>query len=441
MATLRIGKKKLFTISMEEGELESEVEVTEPPEGYEENENEVVETANELDQSTTDLDAGLGEMEDLGVVKDQAIKAVEDGDGFSEREAKMAEVSLEGIYERLSYKIPSRRPSLEDYGSKNTRLETTKKFVLSLEADEKSLWERFKAFCAKIKAMIIELWKTVTDQLHRVEKWANDLEKAAGSLGSKAAKSQTIKNSSVANAFCYYGKNIKGSSVVDQLGYQDTLTTNVLGKYEEVLDNIFQITNTEIFAPDNAEKIDPERYKAKLAEAITSGLNKMSSDRVKKDGENWIAGPFINNRSIVFSPTIKGKITTTWEEFNKKKPEVAEELPILSADEMKAICQEVKKLCSTTVTAKKTIDEFGKKIDEINARGSELSKETKSKEEGGWVAKKNKVINEAQSYLTVNINGMNKIANGIPSLNVQAMNKALVYVKSSLDGYSEPKAN
>ena len=61
----------------------------------EENENKVIEDSNDIDKASNDFDYGLNEINRLNIIKDQAVKAVEDGDGFTEREAKMADVSLE----------------------------------------------------------------------------------------------------------------------------------------------------------------------------------------------------------------------------------------------------------------------------------------------------------------------------------------------------------
>ena len=442
---LKIGKRNTFQISMEEDEVNTEVVVTDPPEGYEENENEVVDAANELDQNTSDLDAGLDEMEELGVVKDQAVKAVEEGDGFTEREAEMAEVSLEHLYERLGYNKPTRRPSLEDYGSKNTRLETTKKFVLSLEEDESNLWEKFKAFCEKISSKIADLWKSLTDSLVKTEKWANDLSASIDKMGdTREPRSKEFRDNRISIPFIYYGRDINASNVIKQLTYQEQATKVVFSGFRSLLAESFKVIEDEAFNTINSEG-NPEAYKENVKKVLEKGLSSMSGV-VKKNGNVFVAGPFVDNKSIIFTTGVLGKLGAEWREFTKgeKMDEKAEPnrgkvlidpVPVLSVSEMKSVIDKVKELCNVTRNAKKELDVIVKEIKDVNVKLASLSKQTK--EPGKFLAKKNKVISETRSDLTTNINAFNKIATGIPSLNLQGMTAGLHYVKCSLARYKD----
>ena len=353
----------------------------------------------------------------------------------------MAEVSLEHLYERLGYNKPTRRPSLEDYGSKNTRFETTKKFVLSLEEDESNLWEKFKAFCEKISSKIADLWKSLTDSLVKTEKWANDLSATIDKMGdTRSPRSKEISNPSVVNVFCYYGDKINGSNVLHQLTYQEQATKTIFSGFRSLLAESFKVIEDEAFNTVNSEG-NPEAYKENVKKVLEKGLTSMSSV-VKKNGNVFVAGPFVSNKSLVFSTSVLGQIAAQWREDNKgiKKGEGVDaaktnKIPVLSISEMKNIITKVIEVCKVTSEAKKELDDVVKEIKEVNVKLEGLSKQTK--EPGKFLAKKNKIISETRSDITSNINAFNRIAHGIPSLNLQGMSGALKYVTSSLKSYKD----
>ena len=425
---LKIGKKNTFQISMEEDETNTDVEVTEPPEGYEENEDEVVETANELDQNTSDLDSGLDEMEEFGVIKDQAVKAVNDGDGFSEREAEGAEVSLEHIYRRLGYKKPVSRPSLEDYGSKNSRLETTKKFVLSLEADEKSLWEKFKAFCAKIWDMIVDSIKSIFSNSEKTYKWADELLKAANALKGKTSDTKTISNPAIARAFSSDHVTPNGNDVIKLLTSQQEITSKIFPELNECL-----VESNKLYQDYtvNEDKLSPEALNEKITAVFDNCINKIPSIQRDKEKGTFKAGPFINNKCIVFGTSVKGKLSTSWDNFfdtRDKNPD--KEIPVIQPDQAVTICMDVKKLIETNKKAKEEMDAFKKTLDESVAVMKRIVDSDTSK---------NTSLKTAQANITGTINAIYKINYGLPTLNLLASNKALTYVKASLDVFKSTK--
>ena len=413
---------------MEEDEVNTEVVTTEPPEELQENEDEVVEVTNELDQSTSDFDSGLDEMEDLDVVKDQAVKAVEEGDGFTEREAEMAEVTLESIYERLRYKKPSRRPSLEDYGSKNTRLETTKKLVVSLEADVKSLWEKFKAFCAKIWDMIVDSIKSIFSSSEKTYKWADELLKAANALKGKTSDTKTINNEVIARAFSSDNVTPTGNDVIRLLTSQQEITSKIFPELNQCL-----VESNKLYQDYtvNEDKLSPEALNEKITAVFNNCVDKIPSIQRDKEKGTFKAGPFINNKCIVFGTSVKGKLSISWDNFfdtRDKNPD--KEIPVIQPDQAVTICMDVKKLIEINKKAKEEMDAFKKTLDESVAVMKRIVDSDTSK---------NTSLKTAQANITGTINAIYKINYGLPTLNLLASNKALTYVKASLDVFKSTK--
>ena len=408
----------------------------------EENENKVIEDSNDIDKASNDFDSGLNEINQLSIIKDQAVKAVEDGDGFSEREAKMADVSLEHIYRRLHYKKPVSRPSLEDYKSENSKLETTKRLVVSLEADVKSLWEKFKAYCIKIWDMIIDALVSLFSNIDKSKEWAKKLYKEINTIKDKNINVKTINNSAISRTFFSSNFNIKAENVIFLLNFQKEESESIIKNLGELLWNIFKITEstfseykiirrTEYGKDDNKGDDIANEYKKKVNVSIDESLSNISS--IKRNGDEFKIGPFINNRYIVFNRGLEGKLKSGWEEF-KKLPDLKEEkdIPVLSINEMEDICSSVIELLDSTKETKSIIDKFGKDIKVMN---SELDNLT-VKSAGNWLLPSNTTVNEMQSYISHVINAMYKMAHSMPTLNLLASNKALTYVELSIERYN-----
>lgn len=388
----------------------------------EENENKVIEDSNDIDKASNDFDYGLNEINRLNIIKDQAVKAVEDGDGFTEREAKMADVSLEHIYRRLHYKKPVSRPSLENYKSENIKLETTKRLVVSLEADEKTLWGKFKAFCLKIWNMIVDMLRSLFSSIDKTKKKADDLHQEINSITGKTPTVKTFRNDNIFRAFFFNDDEVKISTLVSLLELQRKETKSIMENLGNLVISITDTTEKYLTQSKNAvdlNKLNLE-YKDDLVKLTNDFLSNISTIQVYH--KEYKIGPFVNNRCVVFNIGVDGKLISNWQEFIKLSGKIELDLPVLNDSEMKNIYKAVIELLDDTKRSKEYIDRFGKAIKDITNDKS-------------WNSQPNSIPKEIYSDTMVIINAMNKMSNALPTLNLVASSKALTYIEDSLEFY------
>jgi hypothetical protein len=165
-----------------------ELEAEDAPKRDEDAELELVQEGGDIDSEMADIDDGLGAVDDaqddietLGDIQDVMEESVEEGEGLSEGAAEMAEIAIESIYRRLGIRNTRPMPSLESFGSSNTRVHATK---IAMEANGEMMLKLKNAAISLIKALvdkIVELWNKLTNwykgQLAKQQDIIKELEK------------------------------------------------------------------------------------------------------------------------------------------------------------------------------------------------------------------------------------------------------------------------
>lgn len=141
-----------------------------------EDSNEVYESSAEIENQSETVNSAVDDIGELSDVKDVMEDSIDKGEGLSSNAAELAAVAVEAICARLG--IEKKRtivPSLESFGSKNSRLTATKIAVEGIGETIEKAWQAIKAFFAKMWANIKSFFKKVWSILVNFKNTAKDL--------------------------------------------------------------------------------------------------------------------------------------------------------------------------------------------------------------------------------------------------------------------------
>jgi hypothetical protein len=126
--------------------------------------DQLVEETSDVADDVTDLadatDATETDMSTLEEIKEVMEESVEKGEGLDETAAKIAEVAIESIYDRIGIKLTtSVVPAMESFGSKNTRLAATNIAIEGITDSLKTAWAAVISAIKRAKDYIVEWFK------------------------------------------------------------------------------------------------------------------------------------------------------------------------------------------------------------------------------------------------------------------------------------------
>lgn len=440
-------KNKGLVFAMEEAELDGvagDVELApEVATEVEAGAAEVAEDSGDIEDFSGAIDGAQSDTESLGDIQDVMAESVESGEGLSEDAAKISEIAIENICTRLGIRSNRVMPSLESFGSKNSRLTATKVAMEGVGDKIKEIWLAIKRAFASVWQKIKDFFAKFFQNTEKVKKYAETLKDKASGLKSAKIKENSIKNSSIANTFNVGGKaNL--ASVESILGNHSNLTNAVLG----VKDSLGIVAGLlESGLRDEAANLDGV---GDAIEKIQKSLLIGGSAETKKDkkGESLIgkAGPFVGGEFYSFTLyRAKGDGNMDIEvSFSRDAPEkkADESVPTLKQAEAVKVCETVIALMNTTDTYKKSQAKieainkaYLKTVDAAIGLADTLAKSSDSN------TKLTSKVNAIRKALT-DMNGLStRLIVLTPSMNVSAAKTALNYVAASLKQYETAKSD
>lgn len=293
------------------------------------NQNVVPESAVEVEQGSAELTSDAGEVEELVAATEEAEAdletveqlqevaedSVEQGEGLSEQSAEIAEIAIESIHARLGI---SRRviPSLESFGSSNSRVAATRIAIEGFKDTVKRIWEAIKAAFArlmdKIKGFFMGLFKN-TDSL---SKHLENLKARVQQMddGMKKDKEE-LSNGNLARAFSV--KKKADMSTVDVIFENSKNLLQGAGKLSETV--YVGVSSIKDLLAKEKSTIDD--FKLRISDlsaniktsmkSVTTAATSIGAGGIERNKEEDIDyyGPFASCRALAFKDIVKEKGT------------------------------------------------------------------------------------------------------------------------------------
>lgn len=378
-------------------------------------------------------------VDDLETDAGTIEETVEAGDGLDEAGASLATESLSRALRKLG--APANMasvPSLESFGSKQSRVTASKialeGFVETIKATWKQIIEGLKSLWTKIWEFFAKFFDNTT----KVADYAKKLkEKVAGMTGKQ--KEAQVKGRAHAQAFGAAGVTVAGISTIfgNHSGVTDGFLTTT-----KALDEISKTVGDAIKSKTSTQDIINGLYAEGLAmgDALVSG-----SGVTKKDGKTEIdgakvktttIGPFLGGATLVMS---FGEIMSVKLEEASKK-DASETSPTLSQKDCGIVIDKTIALMTKTEDFKKkksSIEQASKAM--TGAAEAVLNGATKlaALAENDDVRGKLQVLRKAVSSYG---SQFARLTTMLPAMNVRLGKAALSYVAASVAAHGKEEA-
>lgn len=417
---------------------------------------EIAEGATDLAEGSAEVDQEVAAIESLNLAIEEAEEGAEElegnaevlqesvdsGEGVSEDAAALATECMRNVMRRLQ--LPQRQvvPSLEAFGSKNTRLAVTRVALEGFSDTIKSIWERIKKGIKLVWQKITDFFAKFFDNTEKLTKQATALKKKAASLGSEIKEKQ-IKSKYVSKSFAADNK-VTAAGVVKILNNHKIISSSFVS-------NMNGMSTLVGLANKMAGGSGPDE--AAVAKAVVSfwqdglgGADLVKRETVKdgdKDKDVISAGPFLDNSvlqvGIATSKDGSFEDLTTEVKANEKK-NVSETSDTLKKDEILSVLAAVLTLATSTEEFKKQkskIDGVQKAL--MGAADAALKvadKVTDTSEDNDKIKSGLAVARRLVTKLSA---ANSRLITLLPAWNVRAGKAALTYVSMSINAHGAPK--
>lgn len=442
------NKGLFFRVATEEGE------VTEPttlPEG-----TLVEEVPAEVEADVADLNEAAGKNEDFVESIEDALNEVENledvqevvedslepevpegateapegatGEGLDETAAKMAEIAVESICNRLN--LPMRGKlvaSMEDFGGVKSKVEATKQLAGKVGAYVKQVWEMIKKAVGMAVQKVKEFVTRCLDSNARLEHAAKQMLESINKAAYKDAPDAELADSKVAAAFSLGGKADK--STVDQLLKNTIIVV-------DAAHGILNVGKTIAEAVKNAATDGGKGVEA-IKAAGEHGDKLLSNFEVKVEGEvtKAISPALVGGKQVVMT-TDMGAFTMNVELVSVEGFKAAEKADVLKVADMKAVVQQVLAVTASVAKLKTLVAEVGtfqKMIDSAAAEGLKQAEKAN-------VEVDKEALKLGQKMISAASVGVTKYTNLAPNMAVNAGKQALNYVGASIKAHTKDQA-
>lgn len=276
-----------------------------------ENTAEVAAEVNAVEPEAAELSAGfvavedaVAEAEGLEAVADRVAESIEGGEGLTEGEADVVEMAVEQAFRRLrmSRGAELRALTVENFGSGNSRLASSKLVFEGIGETLKKIWEKIKAAIKGLWQRVLDFFSRSTANLDAVEKEALAIRQRISAVTGSAKGDVT--SGSVLSAFSVNGKC--------------TLTEVKL-----VIENTANLVKMTLGAMDRADDIagklsalasDPSKYRhaeisgiyESIAPTKDKGVKKSKGKGPKTDVFDF--GPFYRGQHLRYQVTLPSDV-------------------------------------------------------------------------------------------------------------------------------------
>lgn len=413
--------------------------------------NEVLENTDAVNDLADDIDDTVEDADTLSNYADAMEEKIEQGEGISEDAAEIAEIAIESIYNRLGIKHEGKvLPSMESFGSTNTRLAATK---ISLEGINDKLASIWKA----IKNALIEMWKKVKeffmkffDNTDRVIKVAKKYKEEVKKLSKAEMKDKELDNKSLANSFSVNGKADLATCV--QILDNHTTMANGVNKAKDTLIKVADKLQLVATRKQSLKDSKVGEDFIEVSKQISGTASKVSTSNTDgKTNHTVTIGPLVKDSSFEIAVSIddESKAATMSSGTIARTSKVVDKVTTLTTAQMVEVLDKVIVTANATGEYKKNLAKFEElnkaiiktadaalvtvsKIESLSSKETDEDKE-KSKEF-------KKALDGNRKLLTSLSSNVSRFMTLIPSLNVSACNAALGYVKASMKAYEVKEA-
>jgi hypothetical protein len=432
------------------------------------------EVSGEVESAVADLNTDAGEVSDLTTAIEDAVAGAEDledlhsvmadsaesGEGLNETGAKVAEIAIESLYNRLGIKARP-MPGLESFGSTQSRATATRVGMEGVMDGIKKVWE-------SIKAAFIAMWNKIKGWYKNLFDANIKLGKEAKEIGATCVSKTTGKKKSAEvldNGSLFEALNISGkvdASTVSTLlsNHSETITIGgaVIDDGVKLVETISPVIESISVAgkAEGADKADHSAIATKVKAAIAAtgaamkstlkDFNAMSNGT--HEGMVSLESPqLVGNKKMIISAAVaSGDAHIDSSVF---KFEVTEFKPagsgkgvchVLTGEEMAKLCKEVEILSGNVDKMKIAQGKLGNFEKAINSLIDKVVKKVSS------LNGQEKFGDEQKSALTIvkrSVTDINSMISGYatqtPKLATTAEKTALNYVSACLKMYVEGK--
>lgn len=144
-----------------------------------------------VDSAIEEAVEGAEQLEEIAQIAEGSL----DNGGMDETSAQLMETAVESIYNRLGV-VTSAKMSLESFGTKGTRVQSTKLAIEGIKETTKAIWD-------KIIAAIKSMWNSISTWFAKLFDAATKMSERAKKIkaGVAAAKDKTAKEAEVSGSF------------------------------------------------------------------------------------------------------------------------------------------------------------------------------------------------------------------------------------------------
>lgn len=443
---------------MEEAQVDAPVEpTTEVPAEVEASVGDAVAGSEEQGDFLTAMEEMVQDIDSLERTKDVMEDSVEgDGAGMDETAAKIADVAIEGIVNRMGFRQRKCIVSTEAFGSVNSRKYATNSAVESVMETIQNAWKVFREAVAKYWQKAVDLFKKYFDANTKVRDASKAMGKTIQSIGDKKSNTTAMENSGVFTAFAT-GGSVTAKSVETILDNHKVVIDQTSAFVKLGVDIINEAKQHVTAIKEAKEGDETTAAKGAAAAWITEflesahakvsrgfqGFKRTSEDAGKNEGMDSVgSGQLVNNQRLIvaFALSTSDSASSVFKcmvvPFDSKAT-TSGNVPVLGSSEMTAIASKVNTLAEATEALKKMQGEVGNFEKSVTGIIDEVIKksgagENFSKETNDGLAKLKRAISDLN-------NALGSFTNQAPKMAVVAGQQALRYIEASLKTYGEAK--
>lgn len=378
--------------------------------------------ADELSQAVTDAGADADTLDQIQQVMSDSVAQ---GEGLSEDAAAIAQVAVEAICKRLGMSSQNVMPSMESFGSKNSRVSATRFSMESITDKLKTIWEAIRKAFATMWQKIKDFFAKFFSNTEKVKKLAKDLKNELTEKKSYKQVETQIDIGASAKSLQKDGK-FTVDTAIDVIANHIGLTINV-NKSFDIIKGGVEAVNGLVTGKDTSENL--KKALGELAKTGIQGIAHSASE--EGDVETTKFGPFVDNNFITFSVnTVDLDINVGFTADTKSVDNSKIDAP--KAENVVKVCDVVIQLMDETEAFKKNqskIDGLKKSfIAVVDAAIKFADTLSDSTEENSELKKK---INLARKVST-SLNAMTaRYTMMVPSMNVRVGKAALSFVSAT----------
>lgn len=379
------------------------------------------------------IEEAVEDTETLGDIQEVVADSVETGEGIPPAAAEVAEIAVEAICARLGIVGQRVIPSMESFGSANSRVAASRIAMEGIGEQLKKIWEAIKKAFQTVWTKIKDWFAKFFANTDKVKKLVESVRAEVDGIGGKTMKNKEFDNGSIAKAFADNKGKHDVSVTKAILDNHVAVTKESLNAFKIIKDLAMKM-NAFVAKPD-AGKID--QFQSDIT-GIVNELSKGSSFKSNKGGDNTMVGPYVGSsfieldyKSVNKKPSVKMTITAGAEVTSKK-------VKTLSQPEMYELCDKAKDIMKVTEEYKQKQNE----IDDVNKAfvkltDTAISFTSKMSDAADTNADTREGLTAAR-VLSSDLNALtSRLITMVPAFNVKASKMAMSYVRASISQFED----